>query len=210
VPAARDTEPDHDRGGPHRPRGCALIATGGYAAAVAGFGLAQLQSVLDGCDGELARVRFQQSAIGEWLDTITDDVLTWRSSPAGPGLANSGARRSGGGPRAGRARASRVLFYNVVAYRELRRQGEGGEVLKVRWWFAPRGDMKGLAGHTKKGPLAFLYNLGGATSSCSSGSSSPSHQLGVVLSSGCSSRELRSSWRRARSWRSSTGSPRPS
>src|SRR2546425_10854016 len=47
--------------------GCALIATGRYAAVVAGFVLAHLQSVLDGCDGELARVRFQQTASGEWL-----------------------------------------------------------------------------------------------------------------------------------------------
>jgi len=28
-----------------------------------------MQSILDGCDGELARVRFQQSALGEWMDT---------------------------------------------------------------------------------------------------------------------------------------------
>ena len=40
-----------------------------------GFVLAQVQSILDGCDGELARVRFQQTAIGEWLDTIVDDFL---------------------------------------------------------------------------------------------------------------------------------------
>jgi hypothetical protein len=55
--------------------GCALIASGQRWLVVAGFLLAHLQSVLDGCDGELARVRFQQSAIGEWLDTIVDDGL---------------------------------------------------------------------------------------------------------------------------------------
>ena len=141
--------------------GCALIATGGYAAVVAGFALAQLQSVLDGCDGELARVRFQQSAIGEWLDTITDDALNLALLG---GLALALRNPARGGPAAGPALAAlaavSLLFYNVVAYRELRRQGEGGEVLKVRWWFARGGDMKGLAGHTKKGPIAFLYNLG--------------------------------------------------
>ncbi len=141
--------------------GCALLATGGYAAVVAGFALAQLQSVLDGCDGELARVRFQQSATGEWLDTITDDILNL-ALLAGLALALRNPAR--GGPAAGPALAAlaagALLFYNVVAYRELRRQGGGGEVLKVRWWFARGGDMKGLAGHTKKGPIAFLYNLG--------------------------------------------------
>src|SRR5438094_733327 len=52
-----------------------IAATGQPARILAGLLLAHLQSVLDGCDGELARVRFQQSAIGEWLDTIVDDAL---------------------------------------------------------------------------------------------------------------------------------------
>jgi len=56
--------------------------------------------------------------------------------------------------------ACMFLSYNVVAYRELRRQGEGGEVLKVRWWFARGGNMKAMAGHERKGPAAFVYNLG--------------------------------------------------
>jgi phosphatidylglycerophosphate synthase len=141
--------------------GCALIATGRYAAVVTGFALAHIQSVLDGCDGELARVRFQQSAIGEWLDTITDDALNLALC-AGLGLALRNPAR--GGPAAGSLLAAvagaMLFFYNVVAYRELRRQGEGGEVLKVRWWFARGNDMKALAGHTKSGPAAFLYNLG--------------------------------------------------
>ena len=34
----------------------------------------QANSILDGVDGELARVRFQQSKLGQWLDTIADDV----------------------------------------------------------------------------------------------------------------------------------------
>jgi phosphatidylglycerophosphate synthase len=141
--------------------GCALIATGRYAAVVAGFALAHIQSVLDGCDGELARVRFQQSAIGEWLDTITDDALNL-ALIGGLGLALRNPAR--GGPPGGWLLAglagTMLLFYNIVAYRELLRQGEGGEVLKVRWWFARGSDMKALAGHTKSGPAAFLYNLG--------------------------------------------------
>src|SRR5450432_3501978 len=46
--------------------GCLLIGAGTYSSMVAGFALVQLQSILDGCDGELARVRFQQSPLGEW------------------------------------------------------------------------------------------------------------------------------------------------
>ena len=52
-----------------------LIATGAYGWAVLGLACEHLQSVLDGCDGELARVRFQQSKLGAWLDTFVDDVL---------------------------------------------------------------------------------------------------------------------------------------
>src|SRR5262245_35642286 len=55
--------------------GAALIATGRHSLMLLGFVLAHVQSVLDGCDGELARVRFQQSPRGEWLDTIADDAL---------------------------------------------------------------------------------------------------------------------------------------
>jgi phosphatidylglycerophosphate synthase len=142
--------------------GCALIATGRYAAVVAGFALAHVQSVLDGCDGELARVRFQQSALGEWLDTITDDALNL-ALIAALGLALRNPARGGppGGPWLAALAAGMLLFYNVVAYRELRRQGEGGEVLKVRWWFARGNDMKALAGANKGGgAVALLYNLG--------------------------------------------------
>ena len=34
----------------------------------------QLASMLDGIDGELARLKFTESKIGEWFDTLTDDI----------------------------------------------------------------------------------------------------------------------------------------
>ncbi|MES1165151.1 MAG: hypothetical protein ABUR63_05295, partial [Verrucomicrobiota bacterium] len=40
--------------------GCVFIATGAYGWVVLGLSCEHLQSVLDGCDGELARDRFQQ------------------------------------------------------------------------------------------------------------------------------------------------------
>ncbi len=36
--------------------------------------LIQACSVYDGCDGEIARVKFQYSHLGDWLDTIFDDI----------------------------------------------------------------------------------------------------------------------------------------
>ena len=34
--------------------------------------MAQLSSIMDGCDGEIARLRFKHSPFGKWLDRILD------------------------------------------------------------------------------------------------------------------------------------------
>ncbi len=41
--------------------------------ALGGF-LYYLGAILDGCDGEISRLKFLGSALGTWLDTITDDL----------------------------------------------------------------------------------------------------------------------------------------
>lgn len=41
---------------------------------IVGAALWQLASMLDGVDGELARLKFAGSKMGEWFDTLTDDV----------------------------------------------------------------------------------------------------------------------------------------
>ena len=106
--------------------GGALIASGAHWLMVAGFFLAHLQSILDGCDGELARVRFQQSAIGEWLDTVVDDGLNLvLIACMGIGLSRASGRAAD--LVVALCACAMLLTYNVVAYRELVRQGEGGE-----------------------------------------------------------------------------------
>ena len=37
--------------------------------------LMQFQSIVDGCDGELARLKYQSSDFGAWYDTAVDDIL---------------------------------------------------------------------------------------------------------------------------------------
>lgn len=138
--------------------GCALIATGHYALVVGGFLLAHFQSVLDGCDGELARVRFQQSAIGEWLDTIVDDGLNL-ALVASMGIGLGRAYQSGVPPTLAFITCAMLLTYNAVAYRELRRQGEGGEVLKVRWWFLRGADVKALVSKQGSPALRLLSTV---------------------------------------------------
>ncbi len=49
-----------------------LMALGGYPALAAGGVLAQLASVVDGCDGEIARLKHSQSEFGGWFDAVLD------------------------------------------------------------------------------------------------------------------------------------------
>jgi hypothetical protein len=158
--------------------GALFISTGTYDNVLIGFALAQLQSILDGCDGELARVRFQQTAIGEWLDTIVDDLLNiaivlavgvavWRKGAPDVNfrelkVGNVLAALNGGSfgdMKVALAAAAMLLFYNIVAYRELVKQGEGGEVLKIRWWFAYGQSLKSMSG-AGSGPLKAILMIG--------------------------------------------------
>lgn len=49
-----------------------LFSLGFYTAAVAGAALSLAASILDGCDGEIARLKYQESSLGCWLETIGD------------------------------------------------------------------------------------------------------------------------------------------
>lgn len=57
--------------------GAWLASRGTHASLVFGGVLFQLQSILDGCDGELSRLTFRGSKLGEWLDTIGDDLTNY-------------------------------------------------------------------------------------------------------------------------------------
>jgi phosphatidylglycerophosphate synthase len=49
-----------------------LFSRGTYASGIAGALVSLAASILDGCDGELARLQYKESAFGTWLDTIGD------------------------------------------------------------------------------------------------------------------------------------------
>ncbi len=51
-----------------------FLALGGYWNYLIGGALFHLTSVLDGVDGELARLKFKSSPFGQWLDTIVDNL----------------------------------------------------------------------------------------------------------------------------------------
>jgi len=75
---------------------CSLIAAGlfalsGYSALLAGGILAQFASIIDGCDGEVARLKYCESDFGGWFDAVLDRYadaflllgLTWHASRGG-------------------------------------------------------------------------------------------------------------------------------
>jgi CDP-L-myo-inositol myo-inositolphosphotransferase len=64
-----------------------LFAMGGHLLLALGAVLAQLSSVIDGCDGEIARLKLRESSFGGWFDAVLDRYadaillfgLTWHA-----------------------------------------------------------------------------------------------------------------------------------
>jgi choline kinase/phosphatidylglycerophosphate synthase len=55
--------------------GVGMFLFPGYWAAVLGGAIIHFNSIVDGCDGEIARMRHQGSSRGAWLDSICDETL---------------------------------------------------------------------------------------------------------------------------------------
>jgi len=53
----------------------AAIAVGSYAAGILGSLLFQLSAIIDCCDGEVARLTHTESAFGEQLDLVADNIV---------------------------------------------------------------------------------------------------------------------------------------
>lgn len=49
-----------------------LFMLGGYFFLIVGGVLAQFASIIDGCDGEVARLKYQSSDVGGWYDAVLD------------------------------------------------------------------------------------------------------------------------------------------
>jgi phosphatidylglycerophosphate synthase len=98
-----------------------LLALGGV--------LMQLQSILDSCDGELARLRFQGSRLGQWLDNLSDDALDL--------LFVVCAGIAAGGPWLTLAVVASVFrgLGHVVMYHEVHRRTGTGDAYSFRIWF---------------------------------------------------------------------------
>ena len=124
--------------------GALMVAVGGSANVLTGFIILEGFAILDGCAGELARVRLHQTAFGAWLDTVVGDFVNVVMV-----LAVGFALWRHGGTyldmKMALGAAAMTLFYIAVSYRELVLQGEG-DVMKLRWWFAYGQTLKTVSG----------------------------------------------------------------
>lgn len=108
----------------------AVVASQGtYVAIATGGVLMQVQSILDSCDGELARLRFQYSKLGQWLDNLSDDFLDAAFFGA-VGYALGGVWLVIALATLG-ARLVTALYIYISVYK---RTGTG-DVFAFRWWF---------------------------------------------------------------------------
>jgi phosphatidylglycerophosphate synthase len=104
--------------------GAWLASRGDYASIVWGACLFQAQSVLDGCDGEMSRVSYRGSLLGEWLDTIGDDLTNYGFF-AGAGIGLYRASDSDLYLLAGLVTVFAGLIASGLEYRYLVRIGSG-------------------------------------------------------------------------------------
>ncbi len=106
-----------------------LAWCGDYLFVAAAGVLLQFNSILDSCDGELARLRYQYSKLGQWLDNLSDDVVDNAFLIAiGHGIGGVWAVL-GICAAAGRIAVSLATYISVF-----RRTGTG-DVFAFRWWF---------------------------------------------------------------------------
>jgi phosphatidylglycerophosphate synthase len=108
---------------------CEFVRRGTYWPAAIGGVLMELNSILDSCDGELARLRYQFSKFGQWLDNVSDDVVD--------NVFIVCAGLGAGGPWAwlGIAAAVARTMVAVATYWIVHKKTGTGDVFAFRYWF---------------------------------------------------------------------------
>lgn len=106
-----------------------LASRGSYLhVALAGV-LLEVNSILDSVDGELARLRFQYSKLGQWLDNLSDDLVDNLF------IAMCGVGLGGIWQWLGLAAAGGRVLVSVTTYLSVYRRTGTGDVFAFRWWF---------------------------------------------------------------------------
>jgi phosphatidylglycerophosphate synthase len=132
----------------------AFVAAGGgyWAGAIAGL-IFWFGCVVDCVDGELARLRLKGSRIGEWLDSIADEITLYGlMAGLGVGLAREGA--GDGWAVLGLAGAAGGLVVKALMYRDLHRARRPIDTAQYPWFF---GDPSRPASERSRSPLSRLW-----------------------------------------------------
>jgi phosphatidylglycerophosphate synthase len=107
-----------------------LVASrAGYAMFAAAGVMLEVNSILDSCDGELARLRYQYSKLGQWLDNLSDDIVDNLF------LVAVGAGLGGVWQWLGLAAAGGRILVSLTTYVDVYRRTGTGDVFAFRWWF---------------------------------------------------------------------------
>jgi phosphatidylglycerophosphate synthase len=106
-----------------------LALRGDYLGFFIGGVLLQLNSILDSVDGELARLRFQYSKLGQWLDNLSDDLVD------NAFIAATGYALGGVWMWIGLAAAGGRLVHALSTYLWVYATTGGGDLFSFRWWF---------------------------------------------------------------------------
>jgi phosphatidylglycerophosphate synthase len=107
----------------------ALAWTGDRLAVAAAGVLLEINSILDSVDGELARLRFQYSKLGQWLDNLSDDIVD------NAFIAAVGHGLGGAWQWIALAAAFGRVLVSVTTYVSVYRRTGTGDIFAFRWWF---------------------------------------------------------------------------
>lgn len=106
-----------------------VASRGGYLAIAAAGVMLEINSILDSVDGELARLRYQFSKLGQALDNMSDDIVD-NVFILGCGYALGGwwwwLAVAGAGGR---------VFVSLTIYLAVWRKLKNADVMAYRWWF---------------------------------------------------------------------------
>jgi CDP-L-myo-inositol myo-inositolphosphotransferase len=117
-----------------------IAAKGGYWPFLIAGILFQLASVLDGVDGEVAKLTFRASRRGEWLDTLSDN-LTYVACLVGLTIGTARASLPDLYPISGIAGLAFAVAGLGTLYSYLWRRGKSGSLLAVDYDFWNQDDL---------------------------------------------------------------------
>ena len=109
--------------------GAALLLRRTWSAYALAGTLLEIQCILDSCDGEIARLKYQGSRLGQWLDTLTDGILD-NAFVACAALAAGGTWQT-----VGLAMVAARMYVEIYVYVDVYRRTRTPDQAQFRLWY---------------------------------------------------------------------------